>query len=78
MHGALTTTIVLNPLAELFFHQLGANEEVTDEKFKSIRYLLEQVTPIAKRTKSKNRMQTSEFPTRLSQHKLVLRKIQGM
>ena len=33
---------------------------------------------IAKRTKSKNRMQITEFPARLSQHKRVLREIQGM
>ena len=30
---------------------------------------------IAKRTKSKNRMQITEFPARLSQHKRVLREI---
>ena len=33
---------------------------------------------IAKRTKSKNRMQITEFPSRLRQHKRVLREIQGM
>ena len=33
---------------------------------------------IAKRTKSKNRMQIIEFPERLSHHKRVLREIQGM
>ena len=33
---------------------------------------------IARRTKSKNRMQIAEFPARLSQHKRVLREIQGM
>ena len=33
---------------------------------------------IAKRTKSKNRMQITEFPARLSQHKRVLREIQRM
>ena len=33
---------------------------------------------IAKRTKSKNRMQITEFPARLRQHKRVLREIQGM
>ena len=31
----------------------------------------------AKRTKSKNRMQITEFPARLSQHRRVLREIQG-
>ena len=34
--------------------------------------------PIAKRTKSKNRMRISEFLARLSQHKRVLREIQGI
>ena len=36
------------------------------------------VRPIAKRAKSKNRMQITEFPARLSRHELVLREIQGM
>ena len=35
------------------------------------------VTLIAKRTKSKNRMQITKFPARLSQHKRVLWDIQG-
>ena len=35
-------------------------------------------TIIAKRAKSKNRMQITEFPARLSRHKLVLREIQGI
>ena len=34
--------------------------------------------PKAKRIKSKNRMQITEFPARRSQHKRVLREIQGM
>ena len=33
---------------------------------------------MAKRFAFKNRMQITEFPLRLSQHKHVLRKIQGM
>ena len=33
---------------------------------------------IAKRTKSKNRMQITEFPARLSQQKRILREIHGM
>ena len=33
---------------------------------------------IAKHAKSKNRMQITEFPARLSRHKLVLREIQGI
>ena len=33
---------------------------------------------IPKRTKSKNRMQITEFPARLGQQKSFLRKIQGM
>ena len=32
----------------------------------------------AKHMKSKNRMQITEFPVRLSQHERVLREIQGM
>ena len=35
------------------------------------------VTLIAKRTKSKNSMQITEFPSRFGQHKRVLREIQG-
>ena len=35
-------------------------------------------TRIAKRTKSKNRMQITKFPARLSQHKRVLRETQRM
>ena len=34
--------------------------------------------PIAKRAKSKTRMQVTEFPARLCQHKRVLREIQEM
>ena len=33
---------------------------------------------IAKRTKSKNRMQITEFPARLGQQERFLREIQGM
>ena len=39
---------------------------------------LRPVWVIAKRAKSKNRMQITEFSVRLSRHKLVLREIQGM
>ena len=36
------------------------------------------ISLIAKRTKSKNRMQITEFLARLSQHNRVLREIQGI
>ena len=41
-------------------------------------FLLDNLYWIAKRTKSKNRMQITEFPAGFSQRKRVLREIQGM
>ena len=40
--------------------------------------LIPHASSIAKRTKSKNRMQITEFPARLSPQKRVLREIQEM
>ena len=41
-------------------------------------FLMVRSLLIAKRAKSKNKMQITEFPERLSRHKLVLREIQGI
>ena len=46
--------------------------------WKFIRRVRERERAIAKRTKSKNRMQITELPARLSEHKRVLREIQGI
>ena len=45
---------------------------------RTIYLTVEDFATIAKRTKSKNRTQITEFLARLSQHKRVLREIQGI
>ena len=56
----------------------GKNSRKWNERIPVEISIQDSTPPIAKRTKSENRMQITEFPTRLNQHMRVLREMQGM
>ena len=61
-----------------FFSSNSNSDQNVSSCFNFYCELIERFFFITKRMKSKNRMQITEFPARLSQHKRVLREIQGM
>ena len=69
-------TAIKESLALFLVDELKAEQRLIIEKIVARRDVFSRA--IAKRTKSKNRMQITQFPARLSQHELVLGEIQGM
>ena len=61
-----------------FFFSCGLIESGAETYYRENRSEERCFGAIAKRMKSKNRMQITQFPERLSQHKHVLGRIQGM